>query len=249
MQQTIKIGTDTYGWSFKEYHSIAIPFLTNDKHVNAWYVPPIEKKAFTAGDFVGSVEAGASVNFFDIKLNPHGNGTHTECLGHITLENESLKDVQIDPFLSAQLISVQPDNMEGDYVITKAHLSLLNSKVDALIIRTLPNSDDKISKQYTGSNPAYLTEEAALFIHDSGIKHILIDTPSVDKEDDGGKLLAHKAFWGFHSKKRHSSTITEMIYVPTEIKDGLFLLNLQFLPIENDASPSNPIIFPLTNIS
>jgi kynurenine formamidase len=40
-----------------------------------------------------------------------------------------------------------------------------------------------------------LAEDAALFLHESGIKHLLIDLPSVDKEKDEGKLLAHKAFW------------------------------------------------------
>jgi hypothetical protein len=30
--------------------------------------------------------------------------------------------------------------------------------------------------------------------HESGIKHLLIDLPSVDKEHDEGKLVAHKAF-------------------------------------------------------
>lgn len=249
MQQIIKIGEETFEWSMNDYHSIAIPFLINDEHVNAWYVPPIKKKPFTSGDFVGSVKAGASVNFFDIKMNPHGNGTHTECLGHITLENETLNNIDVDPFMTAELISVNPEVQGDDFVITKELLKSVSSNVNALIIRTLPNSQDKLNKQYTGSNPAYLTEAAALFLHDLGIQHLLIDTPSVDKEDDGGKLVAHKAFWGFHAEKRFHSTITEMVFVPNEVKDGMFLLNLQFLPIENDASPSNPVIFPLTKLS
>ena len=38
-------------------------------------------------------------------------------------------------------------------------------------------------------------------------------------------------------------TITEMIYVPNEISDGLYVLNLQIAPFENDASPSKPVLY------
>jgi kynurenine formamidase len=251
MKQTVYLPGGRFEWNLKHYHSLAIPFVTGVDHVNAWYVPPIEKKPFTKGDFIGSVASGSSVNFFDIKLNPHGNGTHTECLGHITKENESIKDVVIDPLISAQLITVEPDQKDGDLVISKEQIA---SKVDltipeSLIIRTIPNTLEKLNMQYTGANPAYLSEEASLYIHDIGIKHLLIDTPSVDKEEDGGKLLAHKAFWGFHKIRRNDCTISEMIFVPNDVLDGLYLLNLQVLPLENDASPSNPVIFPLTKVS
>ena len=43
------------------------------------------------------------------------------------------------------------------------------------------------------SNPPYLSEKAATYIREMDIKHLLIDLPSVDKEHDEGKLLAHKA--------------------------------------------------------
>lgn len=73
--------------------------------------------------------------------------------------------------------------------------------------------------------------------------------PSVDKEHDEGKLLAHKAFWNvkdtlnLNSDARLSATITEMIYVPDEIEDGNYILNLQIASFENDASPSKPILY------
>ena len=81
-------------------------------------------------------------------------------------------------------------------------------------------------------------------IRDScGIKHLLIDQPSVDKERDGGKLLSHKAFWDYPQSIDKERTITELIGVPDEIEDGLFLLNLSIANIENDASPSRPVIY------
>ena len=103
--------------------------------------------------------------------------------------------------------------------------------------------------KYSNTNPPYLSEEAAIFIRDVGIQHLLIDLPSVDREEDGGELLAHKAFWNvqdvnnLNADARINCTITEMIFVNDEVKDGSYLLNLQIAPFENDASPSKPILF------
>jgi len=94
-----------------------------------------------------------------------------------------------------------------------------------------------------------LSEEAAIFIREIGIKHLLIDLPSVDREEDEGKLLAHKAFWNvkdvqnLNTDARTDCTITEMIFVKDEIQDGSYLLNLQIASFENDASPSKPILY------
>jgi hypothetical protein len=46
-----------------------------------------------------------------------------------------------------------------------------------------------------------------LFLHESGIQHLLIDLPSVDKEKDEGKLLAHKAFWNVTDVKKFECLI------------------------------------------
>jgi hypothetical protein len=78
--------------------------------------------------------------------------------------------------------------------------------------------------------------------------------PSVDREEDQGKLLAHKAFWNVKNTQelnpdaRLSCTITELIFVPDAIQDGTYLLNLQIASFENDASPSKPVLYALTQI-
>jgi kynurenine formamidase len=151
----------------------------------------------------------------------------------------------------AELISIQPELQNDDLVITKVQIenALNGSSPEAIIIRTLPNNFEKLSKKYSHTNPPYLSEEAAIFICESGIQHLLIDLPSVDKEHDEGKLLAHKAFWNvknvmnLNDDARINSTITEMIFVNNEVKDGSYLLNLQIASFENDASPSKPILF------
>ena len=231
---------------------ISISLSNTDENPIAWYIekPVIEPVVF--GDWIGKVSEGSSsTNFNNICFNPHGHGTHTECLGHITKEfysiNQSLKQF----FFLAELISVQPELQNEDLVITKNQIknALNGTSPEAIIIRTLPNNSEKLSKKYSNTNPPYLSEDAAIFIRESGIQHLLIDLPSVDKEHDQGKLLAHKAFWNvkdvvnLNADARKNSTITEMIFVNDAVKDGSYLLNLQIAPFENDASPSKPILF------
>ncbi|GGE99421.1 cyclase family protein [Flavobacterium limi] len=236
---------------------ISIPLTNTDENPIAWYIekPVIEPVVFD--DWIGKVSEGkSSTNFNNIFFNPHGHGTHTECLGHITNDfysiNQSLKQF----FFTAKLITVEPEKIEGDFVITKKQISkALNSsnfsKTEAIIIRTLPNQKDKKSRKYSNTNPPYLSEEAAVFIRESEIQHLLIDLPSVDREHDEGKLVAHKAFWNvkdthnLNEDARFEATITEMIYVPDEIEDGNYLLNIQIVSFENDASPSKPILYAL----
>ena len=67
----------------------------------------------------------------------------------------------------------------------------------------------------------------------------------MDKEFDEGKLLAHKAFWNYANELDKNRTITELIGIPEEINDGIYLLNLSVANIENDASPSRPTIYEL----
>jgi hypothetical protein len=115
-------------------------------------------------------------------------------------------------------------------------------------MRTLPNADAKRTANYSGTNPPYLAHEAAAYLVQLGVNHLLIDLPSVDQEADGGKLLAHKAFWQFPGNIRKACTITELIFVDTAIADGLYLLNLQITSLEMDASPSKPVLYNLTEV-
>jgi len=230
---------------------ISIPLSNTDQNPIAWYIekPSIEPVKF--GDWIGKVSEGSSTNFNNIFFNPHGHGTHTECLGHITREFYSINQCLQQFFFSAELISIEPKQINEDLVITKAQIeSALNGRItEAIIIRTLPNVEAKKHKNYSHTNPPYLEEAAATFIRERGIKHLLIDLPSVDREEDEGKLLAHKAFWNvkdvntLNTDARLDCTITEMIFVNDEVKDGSYILNLQIASFENDASPSKPVLY------
>lgn len=235
-----------YDVDLKKPIDISVPIQSNG--VNAWGMSNLEINPVQNGHWIGDVAQGASVNFNSICFNPHAHTTHTECVGHISPDKQVLNNQLTNFFFIAKLITVCPKNKNKDRIITKTQLLKHIQEfglVDAVIIRTLPNEQNKITRNYSGTNPPYLSQDAANYLVQLGVKHLLIDTPSVDKEDDGGALIAHKIFWQFPENPRFESTITELIYVPDEIKDGQYLLNLQFVPFQNDASPSRPVLFKL----
>ncbi len=224
---------------------ISIPLSPTKQNVNAWYLDAPKIEPVIVDGWVGSVAQGATVNFNNISFNPHAHGTHTECVGHITKAFHSVNQCLKKFFFLAELITVAPEYKDGDFVISKKQLqfALGNKKREAVVIRTIPNTLEKLSKQYSHSNPPFLLEEAAIYLRDKGVKHLLIDLPSVDKEKDDGLLLAHNAFWDTQNKLRLDATITEFIFVPNTTQDGAFILNLQIASFENDAAPSKPILY------
>lgn len=224
---------------------ISIPLSGEASNVNAWYLGHPKIEPHTDGDLIGKVSEGASTNFNDIWFNPHAHGTHTECVGHITKDFHSVNQSLKRFFFKAEVVTIAPEKYQDDFVISRKQLryALGNKKREAIVIRTLPNTKAKLTRQYSNSNPPYLLEEAVHFLVDVGIEHLLIDLPSVDKEKDGGALLCHRAFWNFDGKLRKRATITEFIFVPNTIKDGVYILNLQVAPFENDASPSRPVLY------
>ena len=227
---------------------ISIPI--SDHSARAWYVDPVKFEAVRNGEWIGEVRSGGSVNFRNIFFNPHGHGTHTECVGHISPEIYSVNEKVKTYFFIAELITVLPEQTaSGDFVITEKQLRILleGKNPEALVLRTISNSDQKLTMNWSNTNPPYLEETAASYIASLKIDHLLIDLPSVDRENDDGKLLAHRAFWEYPHNTQFQRTITEFIYVPNDVFDGTYFLNLQFAPFENDASPSRPVLFRIVN--
>ena len=224
---------------------LSIGLQSGSKNLRAWYVNPPIFEPVRANGFIGSVVEGGGVNFRDVFFNPHGHGTHTECHGHITPEVVSVNQKLKTYFFKAQLVSVEPKVLEnGDELIVKEQLEikLVESQIEALIIRTLPNTKDKRSKNYSDTNPPYLDLSVIELIESFEIQHLLVDMPSVDRESDEGKLAFHHAFWNV-PENPNDKTITELIYVNDEITDGLYILEMQMAPFENDASPSRPVLY------
>jgi arylformamidase len=274
MAHSIQINGRTYAIESAGLIDISIPLNFNGEQPNAYGVENAAAAACEAGDIVGDTRLGGSCNFERYTLIPHCNGTHTECVGHITRERISVRDCLADAFIQAALVTVEPvrtrDTSEtyavpfgdGDRLITRSALetrqndapnfSLANG---AMIIRTLPNDERKLTRRYGSIIPPFFTTEAMEYITALGVKHLLVDMPSVDRLYDEGKLSNHRIFWNIRQGSfalnpatRVNSTITELIYVPNDVPDGEYLLNLQIAPFAADTSPSRPVLFGITSV-
>ena len=248
---------------------ISIPMDFHGSQPNAYGVPMASARAFEGGGFVGDVRRGGSCNFEEFKFIAHCNGTHTECVGHISKDRIFIHEILKDSFVPATLVSInlerglasgesyQPDFDPADMIISRKKLEekLQNHNpdfLDALIIRTLPNASSKTSRDYMKIASAFFSFEAMEYIVELGVKHLLVDTPSVDRTFDEGRLSAHHIFWEVPQGSNEinpdncsDKTITEMIYVPGSVEDGNYLVNLQIAPFLSDAAPSRVRIFGL----
>ena len=182
--------------------SISIPVNFNkDLNPKFYDTNNPEKKYYLSDKVEYNLSKGAGCNVPLINMNIHCSGTHTESANHILGEGKFISEIKNLDFIPAQLISVEPENStnenyhvaynSNDRMITKNILS--SSKlnldfIDSIIIRTLPNDDSKKTINYNNTHHPFLTNDAIRYIKDFGIKHILIDTPSVDRYDDDGKL-------------------------------------------------------------
>lgn len=232
---------------------LSIPLVNSEENLSAWYVDAPKFEPVRSGNYVGSVKDGGSVNFRNIYFNPHGHGTHTECLGHITKKVHSVNTILSTYFFKAEVISILPkrvvqQNGEVDFIITEDQLKLSTFKGEALIIRTLPNDASKVNRRYSSSNPPYLDARCVKKILQAGVDHFLIDLPSVDKEVDKGELAFHHAFWEVPKNPNFKRTITELIFVDNSIEDGSYVLNIQMAAFQNDAAPSRPVLYRLKKV-
>jgi len=231
---------------------LSLPLRDGDEGARAWYVGPLTMDPVKSGDKTYAVKEGAPVNFRNVHFNPHGHGTHTESVGHISPEIHPVGNLLKRFFFTAQVISLLPETRrapdgKSDMVITLEQLrSVVGERPpEALVLRTLPNDGNASSHQWSGTNPCYLQSTACAWLRSIGVKHLLLDLPSVDREEDGGVLAAHHAFWDFPNTIDLDRTITEMLHVPSVVSDGEYLLELQLPHFMNDAAPSRPVLYAL----
>ena len=112
---------------------ISIPLRASKSNVNAWYLDEPKIEPVNVDGETVSVKEGACVNFNNISFNPHAHGTHTECAGHITEEVHSINKNLKQFFFFAEVITVAPEKLNGDFVISKKQLQFAigNKKRDA----------------------------------------------------------------------------------------------------------------------
>lgn len=241
---------------------ISIPVRFDDQQFKAFGAEGASSIYYGGKDFTVSVASGAGCNCPVFTFSAHLHGTHTECVGHISKQKFIVQDVtHIPAYICAELISIAPvkakecgesytpDFEKQDMVITKKVLQQkITNKTDALIIRTMPNDAQKLTRNYDDIPPPFFTNEAMQYICELGVQHLLVDMPSVDRLQDEGRLSNHHIYWGVKQGSNDvsalsSKTITEFIYVPDHVKDGTYILSINTGNIRSDAAPSRPVIY------
>jgi len=260
-------GGRRYAADLSDPLSIAVPVDFDGVQPNHFGARRAHARPLEAGGFVGDVRAGGSVNCEVLELTPHCNGTHTECVGHVTTDRISVHEVLRGGLYLARLVSVRaepapagesrdPDARADEPVVSRRALTealrALPGASAALILRTLPNDAAKLGRTYLGDAPApYLTPEAAALLVEDGVQHLVCDLPSIDRAMDHGRLAAHRVFWGLpagaqrgHDARRREATITELAWIAPTIRDGWYVLDLQLPAFVSDAAPSRPLLYP-----
>lgn len=263
---TIEIGDRRFRIDSQKGFDLSILLRFQGQGLSAFGASQPEAETFQNQGFVGDTKRGGSCNVQRYTLVPHCHGTHTECVGHIVNEPVSISDVVNDFWIPATLLSIRsepaatctdrynPTPETHDALISKAGFADAINRYsaehfhEALIVRTLPNDVSKSTRRYTSA--PYFSNDAMQEIVRHPVRHLLVDLPSVDRLEDEGRLSNHRIFWrlpdsghALNGLRPSCKTITEIIYVPDEIGDGYYLLNLQIAPFMADAAPSRPIIF------
>jgi hypothetical protein len=233
-------------------HDLSIPLAFDGPQPTFFGASPAAGTVVTAGSFVGDVARGGSCNCSTYTLTPHCNGTHTECVGHVTAERLSVRDHSGEHFNPALLVSVGPVPVITRAVLTAAVSPHQLSHYNALVLRTRPNTREKLERNYDRAPAPYFDADAMHWIVSNGVTALVVDLPSLDRHDDPA-LTTHRIFWGLPpgatraaEAARPTATVTELAFIADSIADGPYLLNLQVAPFVADAAPSRPILLPLS---
>lgn len=252
---SFEIASRQFAADLKRGISLAIPLRFAGPQPSFFGTSPASATAVASGAWVGDTRRGGSCNVEEYRFVPHCNGTHTECVGHMVDEPVGLNEQLPGTLSPATLVSVKPAAQAIDATLMQAAL-LRHPNAPfhkALILRTLPNGEDKLTRRYDGPLPApYLTPDAMAILVNAGVEHLLVDLPSLDPAQDEGRMAAHRVFWAMPEAghrladaRRPGGTVTELIYVPDDVPDGYYLLDLQIPAFMTDAAPSRPVIFPV----
>jgi kynurenine formamidase len=250
--------------------SIAIPLDFEGPQPACFDAPPATIRPLRAGSFVGDTRAGGSCNCATLTLAPHCNGTHPECVGHLTDDRVAVSDRIRGGIDLALVITVQPADATtsredsdpppaaDDRLVTAAALAAATTRhagpsPRALVVRTMSASAGAPLQHYRGPAPApYLSRQAAAWLVERGILHLVLDLPSADRADDGGRLTAHRIFFGLPAGSRRAAdatrpaaSITELAWIGAAFEDGYYLLDLQMPAFLSDAAPSRPLLYPV----
>lgn len=250
---------------------ISLPVRFQGPQTSLFGVPAASATAYEQDGWVGDTRRGGSVNFSTLRLTPHCNGTHTEGIGHVVDERVAVAApvapipatlVSIAPLQAAQTVEAYPVLEPQDLLLTRAALAAALENTPAawgtgVVLRTLPNYPDKPYRPYGAEADApFFSTEAMLYLVKRGVKHLVVDLPSVDRLRDEGRVANHRIYWRLPATghdlppdARREATLTEFAFIPDTLPDGRYLLGLHTPPLETDAVPSRVVLWPVSPVT
>ena len=236
---------------------LSIPNAFNSKNPSFFNAKNPKVSYQISDEFKGKISSGGTCNVPSVSLDIHCTGTHTECIGHIKDINTSINEACPKKLISSTLITVHPDsaktcyedyyhvpyNKEDLLITEKSLIKAIGGRdeyLDAIIIRTFPNNLEKKTRNYDENPAPFFSNNAILYLLDLGVKHLLVDLPSIDRADDDGQLGNHHLFF------RKGQTISELLYIDEKLQDSEGFLYINTPNWDLDAAPSRPVFYPIS---
>jgi arylformamidase len=206
-------------------YDLSWPISFQEETASAFSLPTAKTQPVRLGGFVGDTKLGGSVNCHTIEVTAHGNGTHTEGIGHILDTHDSVLPQLNGTFILATVLTVpaghfsdsedsyagqshKTDRLVEASALQRAYDSLPHTlprpskdsseigTMDALVVRALQDDIETRGPRFSGQNPPYFSREAMETVVHWGVQHLLTNLPSVDREDCGGHTPNHRSYWG-----------------------------------------------------
>lgn len=233
---------------FSNAQDISIPMRFDKIEPNNYSVPFSNAKPYIDKNFIGSVKQGGSCNFDVISLIPHCNGTHTECLGHITKEKQSINQTLQNPNSIALLITVKPKTIkERQTKCNKEDLSKIEYKPE------IDPENDKIITAYDITNTIFTTfhkeisetQEKQLLFKKIPVQSIIIRTkPNDDNKKIRNYIQSPPAFLTVDASKALNNfaikhLVLDLPSIDKQFDQGLLSSHHEFWGLTNNNDINN----------
>ncbi len=237
---------------------------------NLFGVAAADCGAVVQGDFRGDTRRGGSCNVMKWSLIPHCHGTHTESVSHIVHDDVPVVGcvgpgmflAVLRRFHQSSWATPRADSYPRGFLTIRS--SAWTTSYDVSIpwkrweptpssSARFPTTPRKLVARYDRNRCRHTFRSKRC----SGWRPAAYSTcwsispPSIAFLT-AGQLRNHHCFWSVAAPSRRVTadtrvdrTITEFCYVPDDVTDGVYLLNLQVSDVGLDATPSRPLLWPL----
>jgi kynurenine formamidase len=238
-----------------------VDFFPVTKAPNGFSLPRISRKTFVYKDkFIGNVGEGGACNVDILNYVPHGL-THIETSAHILMQDENavtIKDIPVQNLSGlVYLLDITDIDAEAGRSVrwqdVEAKLKKITLPIRMLALKTQASLQPR-DTDFSGKDFLYLSPETAEKLHDfkPRINCLLLDLPSIDRESDGGKLAAHRHFFGLPQKgcrweDKEKRTLVELAWF-SDLQEGYYYAFITPQRFQTNAVSTGIVFHPLLEI-